>query len=69
MPWPPSTCSSCRRPATLVITGRTPGRSYYAALSCTACAPRHREKARAAGPLVEEPYGQPNEEQEQAALF
>ncbi|MER7131217.1 hypothetical protein [Streptosporangium saharense] len=65
MPWV-STCSSCRRSATLVITGRVPGRTLYAALSCGPCAPRHREKARAAGPVTEEPYGQ---SEEQAALF
>ncbi|MER7126666.1 hypothetical protein [Micrococcus luteus] len=66
MPWL-SRCSTCRRPATRVITGRVPGKSLYSALSCDTCAPRHREKARAAGPVTEEPHGQ--REQEQPTLF
>lgn len=49
-----SRCSTCRRPATLIITGRTPRRTLYSALSCDTCAPKHREHARKAGPLVEE---------------
>jgi hypothetical protein len=50
-----SRCSTCRRPATCIITGRVPGRTCYSALSCNDCAPRHRAKAREAGPLLEEP--------------
>lgn len=49
-----SRCSTCRRAATRVITGRVRGRSLYSALSCDACAPKHREKAEQAGPVVEE---------------
>lgn len=50
-----SRCSTCRRPATRIITGRIPGRTCYSALSCDECAAKHREKAREAGPLTEEP--------------
>lgn len=52
-----SRCSTCRRAATRVITGRVRGRSLYSALSCDACAPKHREKAEQAGPVVEETIG------------
>lgn len=52
-----SRCSTCRRAATRVITGRVRGRSLYSALSCDACAPKHREKAEKAGPVVEETFG------------
>ncbi|MER7212475.1 hypothetical protein ABT340_35930 [Streptosporangium sp. NPDC000239] len=69
MPWI-SRCSTCRSPAVLIVTGRVPGRTLYAALSCTMCAPKHRTRAQEAGPVTEEPYGQPEErEPEQAALF
>lgn len=62
-----SMCSSprCTRPATLIITGRRPGRTLYSALSCDTCAPRHRAKARQAGPVTEQAHGR----QEQPALF
>ncbi|MDF5755803.1 hypothetical protein [Spongiactinospora sp. TRM90649] len=50
-----SRCSTCPRPATRRITGRVPGRTCYAALTCTECAPKHRTKAARAGPVVEEP--------------
>lgn len=60
-----STCSTCRRPATLVVTGRRPGLTLYSALSCDNCADKHRGKARTAGPVVEEQL----QEAAQAALF
>jgi len=60
-----SRCSTCRRPATLVITGRQPRRTLYSALTCHECAPRHRQKAREAGPVTEEPHQQ----RAQDALF
>lgn len=50
-----STCSTCRRPATRTITGRRPGKTLYSALTCDTCAPRHREQAAQAGPVVDEP--------------
>jgi len=53
-----SACSTCRRPATLIITGRRPRLTLYSALSCDRCAPRHRAKAAKAGPVVEEPQGE-----------
>lgn len=49
-----SRCSTCRRPATLVVTGRRPGLTLYSALSCEPCAPKHRAKAAAAGPITED---------------
>jgi hypothetical protein len=52
-----SRCSTCRRAATRIITGRVRGRSLYSALSCDACAPKHRERAEKAGPVVEETIG------------
>lgn len=62
-----STCSTsrCRRPATLIITGRKPGLTLYSALSCGNCAPKHRERAKKAGPVVETEHGLV----EQPALF
>jgi hypothetical protein len=53
-----STCSTCRRPATLVVTGRRPGLTLYSALSCDECVGTHRARAAKAGPVVEEPYGE-----------
>lgn len=53
-----STCSTCPRPATLVVTGRRPGLTLYTALTCDRCAPKHRAKAREAGPVTEERHGQ-----------
>ncbi|NUW45577.1 hypothetical protein [Nonomuraea rhodomycinica] len=50
-----SWCSTCRRPATRIITGRRPGRSLYSALSCDTCADKHQEKARQAGAITDEP--------------
>ncbi|GAA3172728.1 hypothetical protein [Nonomuraea roseoviolacea] len=50
-----SSCSTCRRPATRIITGRRPGRTLYSALSCDECAPKHLQKARQAGPVTDEP--------------
>lgn len=52
-----STCSTCTRAATLIITGRNPGRTLYSALSCDHCAPKHRQRAQKAGPVEEEPHG------------
>lgn len=49
-----SRCSTCRRPATKVITGRKPGRTLYSALTCDTCAPKHRRLAQQAGPVDEE---------------
>ncbi|MFI6793639.1 hypothetical protein ACIBG4_40545 [Nonomuraea sp. NPDC050383] len=63
MPWV-STCATCRRPATRIITGRRPGRTLYSALSCDTCAPKHRAKAADAGPVTEEQL-----ETEQDPLF
>ncbi|WP_049568694.1 hypothetical protein [Nonomuraea sp. SBT364] len=60
-----SRCSTCRRPATLIITGRLPGRTCYSALTCDTCAPRHRALAQKAGPVVAEPHKQ----RTQDALF
>lgn len=50
-----SRCSSCPRPATKIVTGRVPRRTCYSALTCDACAPKHRERAAKAGPVTEEP--------------
>lgn len=50
-----SRCSTCRRPAVLIITGQIRGKSLYSALSCDNCAPKHRALASNAGPVVEEP--------------
>jgi protein-arginine kinase activator protein McsA len=58
-------CSTCTRPATLTITGRIPGKTCYSALTCDQCAPKHRERARKAGPVHEEPL----EDRAQDALF
>ncbi len=60
-----SRCSTCRRPATLVVTGRRPGLTLYSALTCDGCAPKHRAKAREAGPVTEEQL----RETAQPALF
>lgn len=49
-------CSTCTRPATLIITGRKPYQTLYSALTCQQCAPRHRAQAAKAGPVVEEAY-------------
>lgn len=65
MPWL-SRCSTCKRPATLIITGRHPGKTLYTALSCDPCAPRHRKKAREAGPVTEKPHQQT---EQQPTLF
>jgi hypothetical protein len=54
-----STCSTCRRPATRIITGRIPGRTCYSALSCDTCVPKHHERARKAGPVTEESLEEP----------
>lgn len=53
-----SSCSTCRRPATLIITGRRPGKTLYSALSCEQCAGKHRAKAKEAGPVTEEQHGE-----------
>ncbi|MFC6081030.1 hypothetical protein [Sphaerisporangium aureirubrum] len=51
-----SYCSTCPRPATLIISGRVPRKTYYAALTCNHCANRHRQHAyETGGPIVEEP--------------
>ncbi|MFC4122070.1 hypothetical protein [Nonomuraea zeae] len=60
-----SRCSTCRRPATRIITGRIPRRTCYSVLSCDDCAPRHRRLAEKAGPVVEELLEDP----EQKPLF
>lgn len=57
-------CSTCRRAATRIITGRQPGRTCYSALTCDTCLPKHRTLAAKAGPVVEERVEQP-----QDALF
>jgi hypothetical protein len=63
-----STCSTCHRPATKVITGRTPANpkkwstAYYSALSCDHCAPRHREQAEKAGPVTEQEFNSAGQE-------
>ncbi|RCG27201.1 hypothetical protein DQ384_26135 [Sphaerisporangium album] len=52
-----SHCSTSPRPATLIISGRVPGKTLYNALSCDRCADRHRQKAyETSGPIVEKPY-------------
>lgn len=53
-----SRCNTCTRPATRIISGRVPRQTYYAALSCDRCAPRHRQAAIRAGPVTEEPLTQ-----------
>lgn len=60
-----SRCSTCRRPATRIITGRIPRKTLYSALSCDDCAPKHRALAAKAGPVVEEPL----EDRAQDPLF
>jgi protein-arginine kinase activator protein McsA len=55
-------CSTCTRPATLTITGRIPGRTCYSALTCDKCAAKHRERARKAGPVVEETIDGPGQD-------
>ena len=52
-------CSTCRRPATLIVTGRIPRRTCYSALSCDTCLPKHRALAAKAGPVQEEPLEHP----------
>lgn len=52
---PYSSCNTCRRPATLIVTGRRPGKSLYSALTCDRCADKHRKQAAQAGPVTEEP--------------
>ncbi|MFF3443601.1 hypothetical protein [Streptosporangium sp. NPDC002721] len=53
-----STCSTCARPATLIITGRRPRLTLYTALTCDRCAAKHRARAAKAGPVTEETYGE-----------
>jgi RNase P subunit RPR2 len=60
-----SRCSTCRRPATRIITGRVRGKSLYSALTCDDCAPKHRALAQKAGPVVEEEL----EDRAQGSLF
>jgi protein-arginine kinase activator protein McsA len=55
-------CSTCPRPATLTITGRIPGRTCYSALTCDQCAPKHRERAKKAGPVTEEAIDGPGQD-------
>ena len=57
-----STCSTCRQPATLIITGRTPRRTLYSSLSCDRHADKHRARARKAGPVVEETIDGPGQD-------
>jgi hypothetical protein len=52
---------SCRRPATLIITGRARG-SLYSTLSCDRHADKHRTRARKAGPVVEETIDGPGQD-------
>lgn len=59
-----SLCVTCTRPATLIITGRGRG-TLYSTLSCDRHADKHRERARKAGPVVEETIEGPG----QGALF
>jgi hypothetical protein len=47
-------CSTCRRPATSIVTGRQPRRTLYSALTCDTCLPKHRALAAKAGPVTEE---------------
>ncbi|HUR74427.1 MAG TPA: hypothetical protein VMZ00_09125 [Sporichthya sp.] len=48
-------CTTCRRPATLIVTGRRPGKTLYSALTCDTCLHKHRALAAKAGPVQEEP--------------
>jgi hypothetical protein len=58
-------CQSCRGRATVIVTGRIPGKTCYSALSCDTCLSKHRALAEKAGPVTVEPL----EDREQDPLF